>query len=371
MRHWSVVAVTIALAAIAPQTVMAVGAGAVSVVLEALPYLAVAAALAPLAGRYAHTLIGYAGCGCGAGPSARSIPAALATAAIFGAPVAIARVALATLVARLRPSHDHVHGDLLSELQDLIPAALLAAVLMPVVPLLPLRSVPPALLVIGGALLGLVASPCALGAIAIAASLRVSAPLVAIGVLSTAGMLPSFFRWHRDKATHDALAYLLLGAASGIVAAHHGGGLVHPRMTIPLAASALYCVCLAWRARHDTAPASRLIAGAALAVVIIGAPAPSYRATETTLADAFPGEHVDFTGVAVTDHTHSSLVRYAITCCRADAAPVALALDRSIARYEGRWMRASGVIEAGGGVLRLRVAAITQVTPPRDPFVYR
>jgi uncharacterized membrane protein YcgQ (UPF0703/DUF1980 family) len=106
-------------------------------------------------------------------------------------------------------------------------------------------------------------------------------------------------------------------------------------------------------------------------VVIIGAPQPAYRATETTLADAFAGERVDFTGVAVHERTTSALVRYAITCCRADAAPVALALDRNLASFDGRWMHARGVIEDDGGALRLHVAELAPVAPPSDPFVYR
>ena len=370
MRLWSAVAIGIALAAIAPQVVMAVSASAVSVVLESLPYLAVATALSPLVGRYAHTLVAYAGCGCGAGPSARSIPAAIATAALFGAPIALARIALASLVAHMRPAHDHARGNLLGEVMHVVPAAVLAATMMFWLPALPLRGVHPALLLCAGALLGLVASPCALGGVALAAALHASAPLAAIGVLCTAGIAPWVPGWQLH-ARHDPFAYILLALTCAVIAAHHGGALVHPRMTIPLALCASYCALLAWRFRASSSPASRVVAGAAFAVVIIGAPAPAYRATETTLADAFAGEHVDFTGVAVTDRTHAALVRYAITCCRADAAPVAIALDRNIPRDVGRWMHATGVIEANGGALRLRVAALTPVTPPSDPFVYR
>ncbi len=371
MRQWIGIVLVIALAAIAPQTAMMVAASAASILLESLPYLAVATALVPFVGRYAHTLVAYAGCGCGAGPSARSIPAAIATAAIFGPAVALARVALASLVARLRPTHDHTHSDLLGELQNLVPAALLAALLMLAIPSLPLRSASPALLALGGALLGVVASPCALGGLALAASLRASAPFAAAGVLCTAGILPNFFRVHRHGAAHDPLAYLLLGIASGIVAAHHGGALVHPRMTIPLGLCAIYCGFLAWRFRAHAARAPRWIAAAALATIIIGAPAPAYRATETTLADAFAGERIDFTGVAVTDRSHSVLVRYAITCCRADAAPVALALDRNVAAVDGRWLRAQGTLEREDAQLRLHVDALIPIAPPGDPFIYR
>jgi hypothetical protein len=370
VRHWIGIVLVIALAAIAPQTVMTLGASAVSVLLESLPYFALAAALTPFAGRYARTLVAYAGCGCGAGPSARSIPAAIATAAIFGAPVALTRVVLASLVARIRPAHDCAHVDVLGELQNLVPAALLSATMMLLVPALPLR-VHPALVLLCGALLGIAASPCALGGVALAAALHANAPLAAAGMLCTAGIVPNVVRRHVHAATHDPLAYLLLAAACETIALHHGGTLVHPRMTIPLAVCGIYCAILAWQHRAHASREARLIGAATFAVVIIGAPAPDYRATETTLADAFAGEHVDFTGVAVHERATSALVRYAITCCRADAAPVALMLDRNIAGYDGRWMHARGVIEDVTGTLRLHVAEITPVAPPSDPFVYR
>jgi hypothetical protein len=363
--------IVVALAAIAPQAVMTIFTGAVSVLLEALPYLAGAALLAPLAGRYARAIVAYSGCGCGDGPNARSIPAALATAALFGPLVAAARVAFASLTARMLPAHDHAETSVLSELANLVPAALLAAAILLFVPMLPLRGIDPVLLWLAGALLGIFASPCALGGVALAASLRASAPLAAVGVLCTAGMLPQLGRRHTHGVMHDPLAYLVFAGAAGIVAVRHGGMLVHPRLTIPLALCALYCTFLAWRYRASVARAPRAIAIAALAIVIIGAPQPVYHASETTLADAFAGERVDFSGVAVTDHARSALVRYAITCCRADAAPTALVLDRNLGAFNGRWMHARGTIEADGSALVLHVAELTPIAPPIDPFVYR
>ncbi len=371
MRHWSGIALVLALAAIDPQTVMTILAGAVSVLLEALPYLVGAALLAPLAGRYARTLIAYAGCGCGAGPHARSIPAALAAAALFGPYVAVARVALASLAARVLPADNDAETSVLTELTHLLPAALLAAAMMALVPAVPLRGIHPVLLWLAGAVLGVFASPCALGGIALAAALHASAPFAAIGVLCTAGILPHFRARHTHDAAHDPLAYLLLALACSLVAAHHGGTFVHPRLTIPLALCAIYCAILAWCQRASAARRPREIAAAALAIVIIGAPQPIYRATETTLADAFAGERVDFTGIAVTDHARSVLVRYAITCCRADAAPVALVVDRDLAPFNGRWLHVRGTIQDDGGELRLRVAELTPIAPPSDPFVYR
>jgi hypothetical protein len=371
VRHWIGTTVIIALAAVAPQTLATLSASAVSVLLESVPYLAVATALTPLVGRFAHTLVAYTGCGCGSGPSARSIPAAIATAAIFGTTIALARVLLASVIARVHRHHEEVDGDLLSELVGLVPSALLAATIMQLVPMVPLHHLHPLLLWCAGALLGLAATPCALGGVALAASLHASAPIAALGVLCTAGIVPGIRVRHTNASSADPIAYGLLALVCALIAAHHGGTLVHPRMTIPLALCAIYCAVVAWRSRAHTACAPRWIAAVALAVVIIGAPQPAYRATETTLADAFAGERVDFTGVAVHERTTSALVRYAITCCRADAAPVALALDRNLASFDGRWMHARGVIEDDGGALRLHVAELVPVAPPSDPFVYR
>ena len=371
MRQWSTAAVAIALATLAPQAVMAVGASAVSVLFEALPYLMAAALLTPLAGRHTRAIVAYAGCGCGGGSNARSIPAAVATAALFGPVVALARVAAASIAARASSDHDHAQSDVLSELLNLTPAALLAAGIMLALPTLSLRGVHPALLWLGGALLGVIASPCALGGVALAAALRASAPLAAFGVLCTAGIVPGLRRRHAHTATHDPLAYLLLAIACATIAARHGGALVHPRMTIPLVVCAIYCAVMAVRFRASAASAPRVLAATALAIIVIGAPQPIYRATETTLADAFAGERVDFTGVAVEYHTRSALVRYAITCCRADAAPVALVLDRNVTRFNGQWMRARGTVEDDSGTLRLHVAELTSIAPPSDPFVYR
>lgn len=372
MRQWSAILLAIATAAIAPQTTMAVGAGAASVLLESLPYLAVAALCSPLIRRYARALVAYAGCGCATGPSARSIPAAVATAAIFGVPAALGRVAAASVMSRFVRAHDHdARVDVLGEIVSLIPAALLSAAIMLMLPSLPLGNLPAPVLFVGGALLGVVASPCALGGVALAASLHATAPFAGAGVLCTAGIVPNVWRRHAHGALHDPWAYGALALACALVAARHGGALVHPRMTIPLAVTASVCLLLAWRFRACNAHSGRLVAAAALAAIVIGAPVPAYHVTETTLADGFPGEHVEFTGVAVHERNASALVRYAILCCRADAAPVALALDRNLAHFDGHWMHASGTLEHDGAQLRLRVDRLTPVTPPADPFVYR
>jgi hypothetical protein len=373
VRPWSAILLAIAAAAIAPQTTMSVGAGAVSVLLESLPYLAGAALCSRPIGPYASALVAYAGCGCAAGPSARSIPAAIATAAIFGLPVAIARLVAGSLLGRFGAHDPHETAfDLLDEVQSLAPAALLAAVVMTFAPLTPLHALPPVVVFVSGALLGAIASPCALGGVALAASLRASAPLAAMGALCTAGLFDVYvWRLPRIRDARDPWAYGLLALACALVAARAGGTFVHPRLVVPLALTALLCLMLAWRGRSQRARAPRIVVATMLAVIVIGAPAPVYRITETTLADGFPGERVDFTGVAVYQSHASALVRYAITCCRADAAPVVLALDRDLARFDGRWMHARGALESHDGALRLHVERLVPIIPPADPFVYR
>jgi hypothetical protein len=372
MRHWLGIASTIAFVAIAPQVAMALSAGATSVVLEALPYLVGAAIGSALIGRHARRLVAYAGCGCTSGPSARSIPAAVATAAIFGVPAALARFGVASLVSRFVHAHDRdAPVDVFGELAALVPAALLSSAIMLALPSLPLRGLPGAALFVAGALLGIVASPCAFGGIALAASLHVAAPLAAAGVLCTAGIVPNPWLPHTRGALHDPWAYGALALACALVAARHGGTLVHPRMTIPLALCAIACLLFVRHFRRHRARLPRRLAFAALAAIVIGAPAPPYHISETTLADGFPGERVDFTGVAVSLSGASALVRYAITCCRADAAPVALALDRNLAGVNGHWMRAQGTLQRDGSQLRLHVTSLTAIAPPGDPFVYR
>ncbi|HTV94042.1 MAG TPA: hypothetical protein VMG98_15155 [Verrucomicrobiae bacterium] len=372
MRLWSAVLLAIAAAAIAPQTAMTVCAVTASVLLESLPYLTLAAVLSILAGRHARVLVAYAGCGCTEGPSARSIPAAIATAAMFGAPAALARVTAAILVSRFVGRHDHDRRtSVLGELVALVPAAVLSAAIMLLLPSLPLRGLPTPFLIVCGALLGVVSSPCAFGGVALAAALHASAPWCAAGVLCTGGIVPSLWRRHIHEVPHDPWAYGALGLACALVAARHGGTLVHPRMTIPLTLTAIVFLVFAWRFRAHRARAARWLAFAALAATIIGAPAPTYHVTETTLADGFAGERVDFTGVAVSERGHSALVRYAITCCRADAAPVALALDRNLTNANGHWLRAHGMLERDGMQLQLHVDVLTPIAPPADPFIYR
>ncbi len=108
-----------------------------------------------------------------------------------------------------------------------------------------------------------------------------------------------------------------------------------------------------------------------LAGVLLGAPAPSYHATETTLADLFAGEHLSFTGRLTREGARAALVRYAITCCRADAAPIAVRVDPAPRDSDGAWLHVEGNIESVAGNLRLVPRAVARIAPPTDPFIYR
>ena len=121
--------------------------------------------------------------------------------------------------------------------------------------------------------------------------------------------------------------------------------------------------------RNDVSAAVRVAPAIVLAGAFAGAPPPQYWANETTLAGLFAGERLSFTGQL----SHGDvLVRYAITCCRADAVPIAVRLARTLAYRDGTWLRADGAMTTGrNGALLLNPAAMRRVSAPLDPFVYR
>ncbi len=132
-----------------------------------------------------------------------------------------------------------------------------------------------------------------------------------------------------------------------------GMALVNPKIAIALWPCAIVFAGLAYRYRMHAC-------GALI-----------YRATETTLADAFPGDRMDFTGILTRSESATTLVRYAITCCRADAAPIAVRLDSPSATVQRGWAHARGTLVQHSEGLRLRVDWIESTSAPTDPFVYR
>jgi|HubBroStandDraft_4_1064222.scaffolds.fasta_scaffold00002_196 hypothetical protein len=361
-----------------PDALRSALAGASSALFEATPFL-FAGALLELLLRRRCALLEHLGCGCGSGPSARSLPAAAATWIAFGPLVAVERYLAALLVAqilhRVSP-RKKTHRSLahpLSELAAVFPAALLAGVAMQFASTFDSRSLPQAAAAFFGAALGFVASPCGLGAVALAGALRVHAPVAAAAFLCVAGLvdLRALAGGRHIEPGDDALAYAMLAFALGIVAWRHGDALVHPAFAAALAGCACAALVCAYAHRRSRRAAGRAAPALMLAGAILGAPPPQYHATETTLTDLFAGERLTFTGALDRDGSSSAVVRYAITCCRADAAPVAVRLDRSPPYPNGTWLRVEGRVAQNAGAFRLVTEHAERVAPPADPFLYR
>lgn len=364
--------VTVAALALLPaETSRSVLAAAASALYEAVPFLALTAVLSRIVPAWA---VAFAGCGCTLGPSARSVPAAVALALSFGPVVALSRVAAAVAVAagaqRLRSVDACGHvAPPVAELAALVPAALAAGALQQAVAF-DLHGLAPAIQFVAGALAGALAAPCALGTAALAATLHRTAPAAAAGLLCTAGLLDArVFIRSTYRAGHDALAYGMLATALLAVGTHRGNGLVHPVIGVALLPCAAACAALAYRHRRQALRAARVAPALMLAGAFAGASAPQYRATETTMSGLFAGERLTFTGALSNGDV---VARYAITCCRADATPIAVRLSRRLPFGEGTWLCVDGaIVTASDGALRLEPAAVRRVDPPADPFVYR
>lgn len=377
MRIALYAAALVALAAsLQPSVARGALATSASTLVEATPLLLGATLAARVLSKAA--IVEYLGCGCAAGPSARSLPATVAAWIVFGPAVAVARFAAAVgaaawlRAARRCDACPHQLG-LLAELESLLPAALLAGACGQLSAAFDLQRLPPVAAAAAGAALGFAAAPCGLGAVAVAGALRAHAPLAAASFLCVAGIcdLRALHIRPHNRGGHDALAYAVLACALAIVAARRGDALVHP-----LIAKALFVCAVAASAagilhRRKNAPALRFAPLVILLGALVSAPPPQYRATETTLADLFPGERLSFTGALTRQGGASAIVRYAITCCRADASPVVVRLTRTPPFAPGQWLRVEGTIAGGNGAFALVPQRITPIAPPTDPFVYR
>ncbi|MGH7737104.1 MAG: TIGR03943 family putative permease subunit [Candidatus Tyrphobacter sp.] len=383
-----------ALALLPAPTIRGVLATAAASLFEGTPFILAGIALRALVvrharadGRTASAAVALLGCGCAGGASARSLPAAVATAMVFGLPVALLRlcggmlaaVSLRSLRERLPCRHcpedaiDDGNASLAAQLAAMLPAALLGATALHAFANVRFDLAPPLLQWLFGATLGALASPCALGAVAMSASLHAREPLAAIGVLCTSGILDlrAVLPAHDRTSGHDGLAYALCALALALVAARGGDALVHPRFVLALGLCAVACGFLALRHRGASSSRARLASLLMLAGAVVTAPPPIYTATETTLADLFVGERVTFTGELVHGKDADALVRFAITCCRADAAPVAIRLAARLVGRNGEWVRAQGDVRRAGSSLALDASQIRRVAPPSDPFIYR
>jgi hypothetical protein len=262
----------------------------------------------------------------------------------------------------------------LPELTAFLPAALTASVAMQLAASFDPHATGAAANVAIGVLLGFTAAPCALGSVAVAGALHARAPLAAASFLCVAGIVDARalrLRILPRNSGHDALAYVMLTIALASVAWRHGAALVHPAIAGVLAACALVTAALALVHRSHQCARARVAPAIVLAGAMLSAPPPVYRATETTLSGLFAGERLSFTGVVVRGARSDALVRFAITCCRADATPVGVRLAQRATERTGSWVRADGTVEGAALDLRLRVTSLQQIAPPADPFIYR
>lgn len=326
----------------------------------------------------------YLGCGCGEGPGARSLPALAATCMVLGPAIAgarfVAALGAARLLARRRSACPHdadASGSPLSQLASLLPMAFAASFIVHLGGSYTgeLAHLGPAAAVLAGGIFGFALAPCGLGAVGLAASLHASSPFAAVGFLCVAGIADARALFSRriptGRGEHDALAYATAACACAATAARHGQQLVHPHFTDALwICTFIFCIA-AIRRRRESAPTLRWAPALMLAAALITAPPPAYVATETTLADAFPGERIAFTGMLVRSPGAVSVVRYAITCCRADAAPVALRLGGDLPPALGGWVTVDGMLVRAGAELHLRVTRFRAARAPADPFIYR
>jgi hypothetical protein len=358
-------------------------ASAAGLVLEAAPFVAGAALLqavvkgaagrAGAASSWTSAVAALGGCGCGGLPAGLSLPAAGLAWLAFGPLVAASRLVLGAALLAARRTRFEPAPQPLDQLAGIVPFALAGSVgaelLRHWVAGLDRPTGAPAVLSLAaGALAGL-AFPCGPGAVALAGSLVPVAPWAAAGFAVFAGAVAAPTRGSPTVLVGDAraAAALLVAAALG-VAASHGAGLIHPRIVGPLAAASLVVAVLAWR--HPGR--SSLLAPALVCVaLVLGSPPPRVAVARTALDGAFAGQLVHFTGVLERRRGVASLVRFAITCCRADASPVALRLDHAPPLRDGTWATVDGTLAGGPQGLIVRTARVVAVAPPRDPFIYR
>jgi uncharacterized membrane protein YcgQ (UPF0703/DUF1980 family) len=107
------------------------------------------------------------------------------------------------------------------------------------------------------------------------------------------------------------------------------------------------------------------------AMLAFGSPAPPSTAATSALDGIYPGEAIAFSGIATLVRGRTTLVRYAITCCRADATALALPTDLRL-RFRGeRWLAVRGTIARDDDGLFVHATEWQHIPPPPDPYLYR
>src|SRR6478609_2147962 len=104
--------------------------------LETAPFVLAGAIAVRAPWRWSGRVAANLGCGCGAGPSARSLPAAVAAWFVFGPVVAAARLAGALLMERALRKRQCAHdaSSVLTQLGGIWPLAIGGAILVPLFP---------------------------------------------------------------------------------------------------------------------------------------------------------------------------------------------------------------------------------------------
>jgi hypothetical protein len=382
VRNAAAIAAILGCAALPPWLLHQALAATAGTLFEAAPFV-LAVSLAP--GAFVRRLAALLGCGCGsaAGPAALSLPAAALCWTVFGPDVALVRFgAAAALHAFGRRSENlHAEPDVLGQLLSIaVPAfaLALATTLLGIGTGLRWPAGLPAPVALGvqfgaGFAAGTFA-PCSTAAVALAAMLRGPSPFAAAGMLASAGIVPVRRPSMLPKAngTREAsLSIALVGLACAALAVRGGSGLVNPRL-VPLLWLALPAALAGLRTRPVTRTRFGVVAPLLMAAaLVLGSPVPQTRAPASTLDDVYPGEAIAFLGRATYLRRRTTLVRYAITCCRADATAIVVPTTIPFRFANGAWLRVRGTIAEDGQGAIVRVTSWQRVRAPADPFTYR
>jgi hypothetical protein len=389
--------------ALPPPILHAALASAAGTAFEAAPFVL---ATLFLRSTRARRLAALGSCGCGTLPGALALPALALCWLAFGPALALTRfagaVASLAIFGRNRAKHEpEPEPDPLADLETIALAAFAAALacaglnaaaaagragLLARDASLEAAILSNAIACAGGLIVGLL-SPCATAAIATAAGLKSSAPLASAAILAVAGIVPpSAFRANGPRCTTVAhtnqaattprndhrIAYALLACACLTLATHGASGFVHPRLLPVVGFGAAMCAVIAIRGSElARSRGSMFLPLALIGSLLAGSPVPRETIDATNLPDAFLGADVHFAGTAQTRDGTTTIVRYEITCCRADASPIALVTERKLDVRDGSWVQTDGTIARGERGLALHVRRWRLEPAPRDPFLYR
>lgn len=377
-------------AALPPATLADVAATAASTLFEAAPLLLIAAAASGVLPRRVRAWLGgLLGCGCGAGlPGGLSLPATVLCWISFGPVVAAVRWlgAFGSAVHRSsrrgpKPPDAHAHPPgILDELGTIAGWAFFGAALTTAVRCAlvggSLTALPVPLLFLIGLAVGALTT-CTLGSVAFAAGIHATLPAVAYGVLCTAGMLTLTHKTPanqpgRCRGAYDVrFVYATIALACAIVAARGGATLVHPKLVPWIALGALLASTRVFRdAQVQTARSTQIAAVAMLATALTANAPLADESRATALDHLVVGERLRLSA-QIAGASRTTLVRYAITCCRADAAPIAVRLNHPLALRTGSWVSVDGTVTSDAAGPLLRVTQARAIAPPADPFIYR